>query len=209
MCVSNDYERAYARSIPFAGFQSCESGNPLAASQNTTNPNAWPRECPLGYTQHLVSVENGCEINYCVQMGALASQVLLPAHLPPFHKQPKHKLNDSELMILVGVNSGLWAKNSDGQWMNYVEPSTFSIDFWNSFGPTENDTSSKTLQGGPSSTTVAVASVFGTLALGTVIAIIVFISHYAFKKKRGETRSKYMQIDDQRSRASDLTTETA
>lgn len=73
VCVSDDYKRAYARSIPFAGFHSCESGNPLAVGNVSTN--VWPHECPIGYAQHLVSIENGCEINSCVQMEPLALKV--------------------------------------------------------------------------------------------------------------------------------------
>ena len=217
VCVSDDYERAYARSVPFAGFQSCEMGNPLAASPaSQDNERAWPHECPVGYAQHLVSVEDGCEINYCVQMGSFASKSLLPPHLPPFHKQPKYKLNYSDTMILVGANGGLWAKDSNGQWMNYVEPSTFSFDLWYSLDPAENESATtpnpaaQTQKGGPSSAAVAVSSVIGTLALGTVIIILVFIGRYAFKKKRGGHRnSNYIDINDQPSRPSDLTTEAA
>lgn len=212
VCVSDDYERAYARSIPFGGFHSCESGNPLAA--DNISRKAWPRECPLGYTQHLVTVEDGCEINYCVQLGAFASQSLLPPHLPPFHKQPKRKLNNSDPEILVGANGGLWAKNSAGQWMNYVEPATFGSGLlWSSIGDsTANDTTSPTDQGqraGPSNAIVAVASVIATLVLGTIIAGVVFIGHRAFKKTRGKKRSNYMEIDNHQSRSSDLTTEAA
>ena len=212
VCVSNDHERAYDRSVPFAGFQSCEKGNPLAASAaSQDNEHAWPHECPVGYAQHLVSVENGCEINYCVQMGSFATKGLLPPHLPPFHKQPKYKLNNSDTMILVGVNGGLWAKDSSGQWMNYAEPSTFSFDFWYPLDPAENDSNSANSQPNsrPPNATVAVASVIGTLSLGIIIVLLVFVSHYAFKKKRNKKRNKYMEIDNQQSQTSDPTTEAA
>ena len=115
VCVSDDYERSYATSIPFAGFQSCQAGNPLAARQTSTS---WPHECPVAYAQHLVSVENGCEINYCVKMGAFASQSAFPARLPPFHKPPKFKVNDSEALALIGIEY-FWIKNSDGRWVPY------------------------------------------------------------------------------------------
>ena len=214
VCVSTDYERAYARSVPFAGFQSCESGNPLASVNASDSTTPWPHECPIGYAQHLVSVVDGCEINYCVQLGSFASKSLLPPHLPPFHKQPKHKLNinSSDTMILVGANSGLWAKDSTGKWVNYVEPSTFSFELWYSLDPAENDTNSspmaKTKKGGPSSAAVAVGSVIGTLALGTIIIAVVFIGRYAFKKKRGG-QDKYIEINNRQSCPSDLTTENA
>ena len=196
VCVSDDYERASDRSVPFAGFQSCEKGNPLAASTGYDNERTWPHECPVGYAQHLVSVENGCEINYCVQLGSFASKTPLPPNLPPFHKHPKHKLNNSDMMILVGVNGGLWAKDSNGKWVNYAEPLSFSFDFWFPFDASENDTSSAPNRIGPNNATVAVASVISTLSLGMIIALLVFISHCVFKRKRDKKHNKYMEIED-------------
>ena len=207
VCVSDDYERASARSVPFAGFQSCQKGNPLAASAGSDNEYTWPHECPIGYAQHLVAVENGCEINYCVQLGSFASRSLLPPHLPPFHKQPKHKLNNPDTMILVGVNGGLWAKDSTGKWINHAEPSTFSFDF---LDPAENNTNSAPKpNNGSNSATVAVASVISTLSLGAIIVLIVFVGHCVFKRKRDKKRDKYMEIEDRQSQVSDLTTEAA
>ena len=211
VCVSDDYERAGDRSVPFAGFHSCEKGNPLSASAGSDNEHTWPHECPVGYAQHLVMVENGCEINYCVQLGSFASKSPLPPHLPPFHEQPKYKLNNSDTMVLVGVNGGLWAKDANGIWVNYAEPSTFSFDFWYPLDTTENDTNSAPNtkpSNGPNSATVAVASVITTLSLGTIIILLVFVSHCVFKRKRDEKRNKYMEIEDtiRQSHASDLTT---
>ena len=68
-------------------------------------------------------------------MGSFASKSLLPPHLPPFHNQPKYKHNNSDLMLLVGANGGLWAKDSSGQWVNYIEPSTFYFDLWYPLDP--------------------------------------------------------------------------
>ena len=212
VCVSDDYERAYAKSVPFAGFQSCMSGNPLSAVGTSATSATWPHECPIGYAQHLVSVVDGCEINYCVQLGSFAPKTLLPPYLPPFHKQSKHKLysNSSDIMILVGVNGGLWAKDSTGKWVNYVEPSAFSFSNWYSLEPAENDTDSspmaKTKKGGSSSAAIAVGSVIGTLALGTVIVIVVFIGRCAIKRKRGERR-KYTEIEGRQSHSLNLITE--
>lgn len=146
-----------------------------------------------------------------MQVGAFSSQSLLPAHLPPFHKQPKQELNASEPMVLVGANGGLWAKNSDGQWVNYVEPSTFSINHWFSLDSTVNDTNPtvQTLKGGPSTTTVAAVSITGTLVLGALIAVAVFVGHCAYKKARGKKHSKYMDIEEQQGHLHNLTSEAA
>lgn len=54
-CVSDDYERAYAASIPFGGFKSCEMGNPLAATlvnnAASSEDSNWPQVC-TGLTVH-------------------------------------------------------------------------------------------------------------------------------------------------------------
>lgn len=111
-------------------------------------------------------------------------------------------------MVLVGANGGLWAKNTDGQWVNYVEPSTFSINHWFLLDSTENNTSPtiQTQKGGPSTITVAAASITGTLGLGAFIAIVVFVGHCTFKKARGKKHSKYMDIEDH-GHPNDLTNE--
>ena len=31
-----------------------------------------PQDCPRGYNQHLMAVDNECEINYCVKANSLA-----------------------------------------------------------------------------------------------------------------------------------------
>ena len=117
VCVSSDYELGYADSIPFAGFESCIAGNPLAASsfQTSESPNSWPHACPHGYAQHLVTVDEGCEINFCVQMGAFNTKKLLPARLPPFRKHPKHKTNVTEALVVFGIYGKVWVRDADGQ----------------------------------------------------------------------------------------------
>ncbi|XP_023814160.1 macrophage-expressed gene 1 protein-like [Oryzias latipes] len=77
--VSQDFELATRFSVPFGGLFSCESVNPLANNQ---------RRCPPGYSQHLGTVSDGCEILYCVQSGLFTGGELLPIHLPPFTRTP-------------------------------------------------------------------------------------------------------------------------
>ena len=92
ICVSSDYELGYARAIPFAGFQSCHTGNPLAAPRAIRNDSSqWPKSCPQTYTQHLVTIDNGCEINFCITAGSFDQLTLIPAHRPPFTKYPEYK----------------------------------------------------------------------------------------------------------------------
>ena len=92
MCVSSDYELDGTTSLPFAGFHSCISGNPLAIDFNhygvCTSGSASPKGCPCGFSQHLTDITNNCQINYCVGTGQLKMKRLPKAILPPFKKKP-------------------------------------------------------------------------------------------------------------------------
>lgn len=112
VCVSDDYELGYEFSVPFAGFYSCKSGNPLMIgsksdsnslkSTHTLNSyltlsesGQWPKGCPNGYSQHLATVENSCEINYCVKADAFSPRGLPPVRQPPFMEIPAEGFTDS------------------------------------------------------------------------------------------------------------------
>uniref|UniRef100_A0A8W8K0K8 MACPF domain-containing protein n=1 Tax=Magallana gigas TaxID=29159 RepID=A0A8W8K0K8_MAGGI len=121
VCVSDDYELGFRYSVPFAGLFSCMTGNPLAVHQDTSfkNPdmlqslssypkasNNWPRGCPTGYSMHLATIENSCEINYCVKANAFSDKGLPPVRHPPFMDLPGNAYVDSgiseEYMISTG-----------------------------------------------------------------------------------------------------------
>lgn len=121
VCVSDDYELGFRYSVPFAGLFSCMTGNPLAVHQDTSfkNPdmlhslssylkasNNWPRGCPSGYSMHLATIENSCEINYCVKANAFSDKGLPPVRRPPFMDLPGDAYVDSgiseEYMISTG-----------------------------------------------------------------------------------------------------------
>ena len=129
ICVSDDYELGYALSIPFAGFESCSAGNPLATKSSSgelkmsfglleVDPNSWPHRCPVGYTQHLASKEQLCEINYCVKAGTLDEKGLPPpVRLPPFRKYPSLNPNTYNVMSIVSAKGNLWQKdNETNEW---------------------------------------------------------------------------------------------
>ncbi|KAJ8301573.1 hypothetical protein KUTeg_020560 [Tegillarca granosa] len=49
-----------------------------------SGPSHWPMGCPPGFSQHLATVENDCQIDFCVKSNAF-SDVGLPAiRRPPF-----------------------------------------------------------------------------------------------------------------------------
>ena len=124
ICVSNDYELGSAHAVSFAGFHSCRIGNPLSvpASISTSRfPNAtdWPHNCPSGYSQHLVSIENGCEINVCLEKGAFQSKSLLPPILPPFQAQPPFVPYIVNQLAVLGSDGSVLVRNTAGQWETF------------------------------------------------------------------------------------------
>ncbi|ESO91385.1 hypothetical protein LOTGIDRAFT_72260, partial [Lottia gigantea] len=105
VCISDDYELGTPGALPFGGFFSCKSGNPLADRNRNENLNneekmsplmtlreyyrkneeySGPKACPKGYSQHLAIISQECSIYYCIISGALNSQGLLPVRRPPF-----------------------------------------------------------------------------------------------------------------------------
>ncbi|XP_065907252.1 macrophage-expressed gene 1 protein-like [Dysidea avara] len=128
VCVSDDYELGYALSVPFAGFDSCMAGNPLATKSSSgglrmrfglleVDPNTWPHQCPTGYTQHLASMEQSCEINYCVKAGTLGEKGLPPIKLPPYRKYPNTNQDAYNVVSIMSSTGDLWKKNnSTNEW---------------------------------------------------------------------------------------------
>ena len=207
VCVSNDYERGYAYAVPFGGFDSCLVGNPMATKTTTEGEFAsWPHDCPHGYAQHLVTVDEGCEIDFCVIANAFKHRALLPAKLPPFHKHPKYKANVTDTLVVFGVYGTIWEKNTEGQWV-ITQPEglsdsgkellrNFQADAGNGNGGGGEPT---TQEESLSNAVVATASVMGTLLLCTLIVIVVFMGRCAFRMRRklkAQRQQSYMEIND-------------
>ncbi|KAM3611638.1 uncharacterized protein V6R79_021879 [Siganus canaliculatus] len=100
VCLSKDYEIAIKLSVPFGGFFSCESNNPLAHLQH---------RCPPKFSQHLAAVSDGCEILYCVQSGLFTGGQLLPIRLPPFTNPP--------LISTVATNTVMVMTDEEMNWV--------------------------------------------------------------------------------------------
>jgi len=128
VCVGDDYELGYALSAPFAGFDSCTAGNPQATKTSSgglrmqfglleVDPSTWPHRCPTGYTQHLASMEQSCEINYCVKAGTLIETGLTPIKLPPYRKYPNTNVDANSVVSIISSTGDLWLKdNSTNEW---------------------------------------------------------------------------------------------
>lgn len=110
VCVSDDFELGFRYSVPFAGFFSCKTGNPLSIEDDksiendalnsylsSAEPDEWPRKCPSGFSMHLAGIEIGtCEINYCVQARAFSFKGLPPIRRPPFFRLPTNAFDDGD-----------------------------------------------------------------------------------------------------------------
>ena len=97
LCVSRGYEPSNILSVSFGGFESCSAGNPLAMPSDPNglyftkfDTSNWPRRCPSGYTSHLASIEQSCEINYCIKADTLNLPKLVPIIRPPFQAAPNY-----------------------------------------------------------------------------------------------------------------------
>ncbi|XP_073675580.1 macrophage-expressed gene 1 protein-like [Garra rufa] len=101
VCLSNDYVAAKKSSVPFGGFFSCQSGNPLANGQN---------RCPPQFSQHLVAVSDGCQILYCVQSGVFSGGQLKPVRLPPFTSPPLVGMIEKGSIAVMTEDNVTWVK---------------------------------------------------------------------------------------------------
>ncbi|XP_061197783.1 macrophage-expressed gene 1 protein-like [Saccostrea echinata] len=86
ICLTDDFELGQRYSVPFAGFFSCQEGNPL--SNQYFSPTYTSKSCPGGYSQHLGTISDECEVSYCTLANALFGQVSMPIRFPPFVHKP-------------------------------------------------------------------------------------------------------------------------
>lgn len=206
VCVSDEYEYAYAYSVPFGGFQSCLSGNPLAGSSR-------PKRCPKTYKQVLATVDEGCEINYCAQIKSQYS--VKPPVMPPFRSKPGIKLNVTQASIIKGPHGAIWLRNADSTWhkhpldvtgesmLQYLTPSS-EEPIAPDNGDSGNIVSGKTDSGSLSAGASAGISVALTLLACTLIVVGVY---GALRRRRSHVTSSlsYQEITEKDDRITDRT----
>ncbi|KAA0714172.1 Macrophage-expressed gene 1 protein [Triplophysa tibetana] len=101
VCLSNDYERGTQYSVPFGGFFSCYSGNPLASGQY---------RCPPKFSQHLAAISDGCQVLYCVQSAVFTGGEIKPVHLPPFTRPPSVSMLATNTVAIMTEGSKAWVR---------------------------------------------------------------------------------------------------
>ena len=187
VCVSSDYELGFAYAVNFAGFDSCSVGNPLAHTAPTiSNQNQWPNRCPSGYARHLITMQDGCAINFCVQAGAFKPNALNPAILPPFFKNPIENNNSTGTLVMIGARGVVWERNGEG-WNAVNLTSEEGKELLTQLNltvttPLALQQSSSSNGSGLSKGGVAAISIVMTAVLGVVIIIVVYVVHKVRKR---------------------------
>ena len=72
----------------------------------------------------MISVDNGCEINYCILAGAFNGNGLLPPQLPPFSPVPQPKFNVTRTLVVGDYDGGIWVKGQDDTWSKSAQGGT-------------------------------------------------------------------------------------
>ncbi|XP_050974155.1 macrophage-expressed gene 1 protein-like [Labeo rohita] len=117
ICLSNDYEAGTVSSVPFGGFFSCKTGNPLASYQY---------RCPPQYSQHLAAISDGCQILYCVQSGEFTGGQLKPIHLPPFTRPPLFNMMATNTVAVMTEGDLTWIKIGETKKWRVAKPGEFN-----------------------------------------------------------------------------------
>ncbi|KAH3857755.1 macrophage-expressed gene 1 protein-like [Dreissena polymorpha] len=201
ICVSDDYELGSKDALPFAGFFSCLSGNPLALKERSdllqssgrssmlTNfmlkagAESYPRSCPEGYSQHLAVIDNGCSVHYCIKSGALSATRLPLVKRPPFMDAPRDGFNELQpASVVFDTNGDIWTTADDasnvipkylkGMGIEMPKSMTSRATQDVAYFASASSASSKSSQ--LSGGGIAAISVFATLACVVVASCIVF-----------------------------------
>ena len=229
LCVSTEYDAALEYAVPFGGFETCQTGNPLARKTFSSDPNTWPHQCPQGYTSYFGAVEHGCDINICIKSGAFKSPTynkLLPPRLPPFHVHSSNPLNDSEILSFAGNDGKIWTRDMFGQWSNkepvsqcYEDASTLqpatsvytmATTDHNTTGTNHDDTTTKpddipeplNKNNSPSTVAITLPTVLFGVLFGFVIALVLVAILNRFCKHR---RTGYNNINSSNQRLEETT----
>ena len=171
LCTSSDLELGASRSVKFGGFFSCFVGNPLVNGPYVgSDSSSWIRTCPRGYTQHLVTIDSGCAISICLEMGSYGRERLYQPKLPPY-RTPHFNPNGSEPIAILGSRNTVLIKNIQGEWETYNISDPVVVEILSSSRTRSSQASSDTPSSSRPSGVAIAALVFSVL---TIVAITIF-----------------------------------
>ncbi|MGH0180025.1 UNVERIFIED_CONTAM: hypothetical protein FKN15_007909 [Acipenser sinensis] len=128
VCVSNDYEMQAGNSVPFGGFFSCHTGNPLSVErrgEDKENGEVSAQKCPKGFSQHLAGMSDGCQIMYCVRSGEFTEGQLPDIRLPPFIRKPLVSNAMTNTIMIMSEGNLSWVKDSKTKLWKIAQPEDF------------------------------------------------------------------------------------
>ncbi|XP_046359442.2 macrophage-expressed gene 1 protein [Haliotis rufescens] len=194
ICISDDYELGMKYSMPFGGFISCTTGNPLAMNpkpkskgdMNSALPSlhsffqgskTWPKHCPKGYSQHLAYVDQGCEINYCLLAGSLSEVGLPKIRRPPFQTAPL-LLPSTENHVVFDPVTLTWRKNQE------------AMQFINAHGGDATSSSTGSGMSAGAAAGIAVVTTLGCVVISTIIIVLIK------RRRKSSAGYRHLAIDD-------------
>jgi hypothetical protein len=210
ICISDDYELGASNSIPFAGFFSCHGGNPLvqpAPKQVQQNHNglqslaayaaktaSYPHRCPDKFSQHLLTIDNGCSVYYCTESGSIPQlKGKLPLiRRPPYGEAPEmySELQGGVKVLFSTDDSRVWVKRAMQEDQGWKAEAS-QVVATEMQAAAELEDASEVVSGsskGPSTTEIALSVAVG--ALGCAFVVTVLITVYRKKKQQ----SRYQQV---------------
>lgn len=209
VCLSDDFELSAGQSMPFGGFFSCDSGNPLStgpvhpvSSSGTLKADARPslgafmasnngndhksnQKCPHGYSQHIATTVQGCSVHYCILSGFLSGPLTPPVKRPPYIDPPSVPAVAEDNLLMFDLNSQTWLKNEKAR-----EYQTVLMTKLNVASPEEAEMKLSQTTGGSGLSVGAAAgiSVAVTLACVAVATVVVVVVQRRRSKGRGTYR---------------------
>ena len=154
----------------------------------------WPRECPPGYMPSLVTVNEGCDVSFCMRSTLSLNQELQNVKLPPYRNYPKFKNNVTDTYVIFGLYGNIYTKNANGEWA-LATPDDENEGMEVLMALTGNDAN-----GGGGSVNVAVDlssnAIIAVSVCVTVIAILVGGSVFCCCCFRRKSRKKQQQPEE-------------
>ena len=198
VCISDEFDLASPFSVPFGGFESCRTGNPLATTNTSRAVSSnWLHACPQSFSKYLMTVEAGCEVSYCVKSGLFHTKTLPPARLPPF-SDDQHHINYNDISaIFIGRKNTVWIRDVEGLWRiadtSEVEeiqaargtldpPAVVSSNDTDNLNATTTELTSQLTNG-----EVAAISVVSTFVICIVGSVVVYVG--IFRRRKSKKRN--------------------